>query len=185
MKTLTTATVDSPVGSITVLADGEALVGLEFTDRAKRLSALHEHLAAALGKFDVGPAPDPAGAVSRLERYFAGDMGALVEQNVAMHGTDFEKKVWRALCEIAAGETHSYKEIAAAVGSPRAVRAVGAANGHTPVALFVPCHRVVASDGSLHGYGGGLDKKRWLLDHERAHASPTSAARGKQLHFSL
>jgi len=170
MKKLETAQLASPIGEIAVFADGEALVGLEFVDAVERTSAVKKHLERALGPLEYEETKDPAGAITRLKRFFAGDVGALDEQEVAMHGTAFELKVWSALREIKAGEARSYGEVAQAIGSPRAVRAVGAANGHNPIALFVPCHRVIASDGSLHGYGGGLPRKRWLLDHERAHA---------------
>jgi methylated-DNA-[protein]-cysteine S-methyltransferase len=110
---------------------------------------------------------DPIGARSRLEAYFAGELDALDAVSVDPHGTPFQLTVWRALRTIRAGATRSYGEIARAVGQPRAVRAVGAANGQNPVALFIPCHRVIGADGSLTGYGGGLDRKRWLLQHER------------------
>jgi methylated-DNA-[protein]-cysteine S-methyltransferase len=170
MKTLTTARFVSPIGEIAVFADGDALVGLEFADAEARTSELLRHLGRALGPFELEKVEDPAGAVERLERFFGGEVAALGEQPVRMHGTSFEQKVWRALREIPAGETKSYGEVARAVGSPKAVRAVGAANGHNPVALFVPCHRVIAADGTLHGYGGGLHRKRWLLNHEKAHA---------------
>jgi methylated-DNA-[protein]-cysteine S-methyltransferase len=184
MKTLTTATLASPIGAITVIADADALVGLEFADKVDRVGALREHLTRALGPLKIEAHADPAGAASRLKLYFKGEVGALEHQKTALHGTPFEQKVWRALLEIPVGHVRSYKEIAEAIGSPKAVRAVGAANGHNPVALFVPCHRVVAADGALHGYGGGLERKRWLLEHERAH-TPATAARSKQLHFAL
>ena len=107
-------------------------------------------------------------AVARLERYFAGDLAALEEQRVLPHGTAFQRRVWTALRAIPAGTTLGYGELAARLGSPNSSRAVGAANGANPVSLFVPCHRVIAADGSLHGYGGGLERKRWLLAHEGA-----------------
>lgn len=101
-----------------------------------------------------------------LERYFAGDHGAIDTVAVELNGTDFQKRVWQALRRIPCGSTVSYAELARRVGEPAAVRAVGAANGANPVAVVVPCHRVIGSDGSLTGYGGGLERKRWLLAHE-------------------
>jgi methylated-DNA-[protein]-cysteine S-methyltransferase len=123
---------------------------------------------------DHGEAP-PAGAddtelpdVKRaLERYFAGDLGALSALTTAAEGTDYQRRVWRRLRDIPAGQTRSYEQIARALGDTSA-RAVGAANGRNPVALVVPCHRVIGSDGALTGYAGGLERKRWLLEHEGA-----------------
>ena len=133
-----------------------------------------EHVRAAVqtgpGAFELRTTNDPAGAAARLDEYFRGDLGALDRQPVELHGTPFQLAVWGALCEIPAGRTWSYGELAAHIGAPNACRAVGAANGSNPVALFVPCHRVIASDGTLHGYGGGLDRKQWLLAHEGAGA---------------
>src|SRR4029079_15469667 len=87
---------------------------------------------------------------------------------LSLHGTDFQLRVWHALCEIPFGQTISYAELARRLGKPQAMRAVGAANGRNPVSIIVPCHRVVGSTGSLTGFGGGLPRKRWLLDHEGA-----------------
>lgn len=101
-----------------------------------------------------------------LQAYFDG-VAAAVDLPLDMHGAPFEKRVWRALLEIPAGRTASYGEIAKRLGSPSASRAVGLANGSNPIAIVVPCHRVIGSNGSLVGYGGGLDRKTWLIDHER------------------
>jgi methylated-DNA-[protein]-cysteine S-methyltransferase len=177
MKRLQTAQVASPIGELVVYADGGALVGLEFAGAGRRASGLRARLERALGPLEIEPAEDPAGAVARLARFFAGEVAALDEQPVRMHGTAFEEKVWQALRRIPAGQTRSYGEVAREIGAPRAVRAVGAANGHNPIALFVPCHRVVAANGALHGYGGGLHRKRWLLDHEEAHAPAARSPR--------
>ena len=165
---LDTHTLESPVGLLTLFANGDALVGLEFSDRTARVSGLEAHLARALGPFDRREARDPAGAATRLAAYFAGDLTALDAQPVEMHGTPFQREVWAALRTIPVGRTWSYGELATRVGRPNAQRAVGTANGANPVALFVPCHRVIASNGALHGYGGGLERKAWLLGHEGA-----------------
>ncbi|MBX9614605.1 MAG: methylated-DNA--[protein]-cysteine S-methyltransferase [Caulobacteraceae bacterium] len=120
----------------------------------------------APGAVLVGGRNEPArGAV---EAWFAGDLGALDGLVVKTGGTAFQTAVWAALRAIPAGETRSYGQLAAAVGSPKAVRAAGLANGQNPVALIVPCHRVIGANGSLTGYAGGLERKRWLLAHEGA-----------------
>ena len=101
-----------------------------------------------------------------LDAYFAGELGRLDEISWRTAGTEFQRSVWQALTRIPVGETRSYGELAAAIGRPKAVRAVGAANGANPVSIVVPCHRVIGADGSLTGYGGGLPLKRKLLEHE-------------------
>lgn len=110
-------------------------------------------------------------AREQLKGYFEGRLRAF-DLPFALEGTEFQRLVWAALCEIPYGETASYGEIARRIGRPRAVRAVGGANHNNPLAIVVPCHRVIGSDGRLVGYGGGLDVKQWLLDHERRHALP-------------
>jgi O-6-methylguanine DNA methyltransferase len=164
--TLHRAEVGTPLGPVLLLAHGGKLVGLEFLDRPKRCAALRSQLARLLGEFTEQPARDAAGAAARLRRYFKGDPGALAAQPVASHGTAFQRAVWRALVRIPAGRTLSYAAVARKIGRPTATRAVAAANAANPVALFVPCHRVIASDGTTHGYGGGIERKRWLLAHE-------------------
>src|SRR5215207_9029646 len=109
---------------------------------------------------------DPAGAVSALDSYFGGDLGALDALPVDCLGTPFQQRVWSELRKVGAGRTASYLDIARAIGSAASTRAVGAANGANPVAIVVPCHRIIGTSGSLVGYGGGLERKRWLLQHE-------------------
>ena len=164
--TIETAVVQTPLGPVTLYARGGALVGLEFTDRAARRAALERRLRRHLGRFELREVRDPAGARSALEAYFAGDPHALSGQLVELHGTPFQLAVWRELRCIPPGRTLSYAALAARVARPRAVRAVGQANGSNPVSLFVPCHRVIAADGGLGGYGGGLARKRRLLELE-------------------
>jgi len=101
-----------------------------------------------------------------LGRYFDGDLAVLDTIPVELNGTAFQKQVWQALRRIPSGSTISYAELARRIGNPSAIRAVGTANGANPVAVIVPCHRVIGSDGGLTGYGGGLDRKQWLLTHE-------------------
>jgi methylated-DNA-[protein]-cysteine S-methyltransferase len=122
-----------------------------------------------MGERRAGSRPHPilARAGEQLNEYFAGRRQSF-DLPLAARGTGFQQSVWRALTDIPYGVTRSYREIAEAVGSPRAFRAVGAANGRNPIAVIVPCHRVIGADGSLTGFGGGLERKRWLLEHERA-----------------
>lgn len=148
--------VDSPVGPLTLVAEEGALAGLY----------LHEqrHLPSA-GFGDVDDAVLPA-VREQLAAYFARELDRF-DVPLATAGTPFQRQVWSALRAVPYGSTCTYGELAAAVGRPTAVRAVGAANGRNPVCIIVPCHRVVGADGSLTGYAGGLERKRQLLDLER------------------
>ncbi len=116
--------------------------------------------------------PEPGRAPSEIKRllrsYFDGDLGALADIEWRTGGTPFQRRVWQGLTTIRPGETASYGGLAARLKCPRAVRAVGAANGANPISVVVPCHRVIGADGSLTGYGGGLERKKWLLRHEGA-----------------
>jgi methylated-DNA-[protein]-cysteine S-methyltransferase len=159
-----TVTVSTPAGAFWLAARSGALVAAGFADSAPRLLA---RLEARLGPLELHEAGDPAGAVSALGRYLAGEREALEPVPVDFGGTDFQRDVWAALREIPQGTTITYAQLASRVGRPRAVRAVGSANGANPVSLFVPCHRVVGKDG-LRGYAGGVDRKAWLLAHEKA-----------------
>lgn len=107
-------------------------------------------------------------AMRAMQAYWDGDLTAINGVQTATGGTAFQQEVWAALRSIPAGETLSYRDLALRIGRPKAVRAVGLANGSNPVSIVVPCHRVIGADGSLTGYGGGLDRKRWLLQHEGA-----------------
>ncbi len=162
---LKAGTVRSPVGEIFFVVKDEALCGLVFEDFRDELVA---ELRRRYGDFELVAARDPAGVATRLRRYLAGELRALDDISVETGGTPFQRAVWQALRDVPAGETRSYADLARAVGAPRAVRAVGAANGKNPVSLVLPCHRNIASDGTLCGYGGGLERKRWLLVHEGA-----------------
>ncbi|MBI2261327.1 MAG: methylated-DNA--[protein]-cysteine S-methyltransferase [Caulobacterales bacterium] len=113
----------------------------------------------------------PGAIRSAVEAWFGGDLTALDGLKVRTNGTDFQHAVWAALRAIPAGETRTYGQLAAAIGSPKAVRAAGLANGQNPIAVIVPCHRVIGADGALTGYAGGLERKRWLLAHEGARAA--------------
>ena len=176
-----TRTVSSPLGPLTLWALEDQLVGLEFSRERHRVSSLAAALEREFGVSSAREGRDPAGAAARLEAFFAGDLTQLDAQPVRLGGTEFQKKAWEALRRIPAGETRSYAQQAAAIGQPAAVRAIGAANGANRIALFVPCHRVIASGGGPGGYGGGLPAKRWLLRHEGA----LDVTRWNQAEFEL
>jgi len=165
--------IDSPVGRLHlyVMPSNGALCALEFDSGSRRPHAgTPASLRARFETVEVEHRDDPGGYSSRLHAYFDGDMAVLDSIPVELHGTDFQKTVWKALRRLRAGETTSYGALALAIGRAGASRAVGLANGSNPAAIVVPCHRVIGANGTLTGYGGGLDRKRWLLDHERAHA---------------
>jgi methylated-DNA-[protein]-cysteine S-methyltransferase len=153
----------SPIGPLTIAARDERVCALRFGDEQQALTAALKHRDPSL---DIAKNRDPGGAVGALRSYFSGKIDALDDIAVDMDGTAFQKQVWAALRTVRAGRTASYMDIARAIGMPSAVRAVGAANGANPVAVIVPCHRIIGSSGSLTGYGGGLPRKRWLLEHE-------------------
>jgi methylated-DNA-[protein]-cysteine S-methyltransferase len=157
--------VASPVGPITVVAYDRALVAVDFGEPDERLWRL---LRGRFGPVEPVPAADPLGACSALRAYLAGRLDALDDLPVDTGGTPVQARVWAALRTIPPGHTWSYKALAERIGRPGAVRAVGLANGANPVGIVVPCHRVIGADGSLTGYGGGLSRKRWLLEHEGA-----------------
>ena len=154
----------SPIGTILLVSDGKSIRALDFGDYEERMLRL---LRAHYGEVELTPAETPARFRKAIEAYFKGDLNALESLPVETAGTGFQRTVWKALREIPAGTTRSYGELAARIGKPKASRAVGLANGSNPVGIIVPCHRVIGADGSLTGYGGGLERKRWLLDHER------------------
>ena len=151
------------------LDSGDGLCALEFTGPDRRLARLEARLRRWFPPHEVVDRDTPTIARARawLDTYFAGTSADIAGLPIDMRGAAFEKDVWRALCAIPPGGTTSYGAIARALGSAGASRAVGAANGANPIAIIVPCHRVIGSSGSLVGYGGGLDRKIWLLDHER------------------
>jgi len=151
----------SPIGPLTVVAEDGRLLALYMDSQQHRPA--DESLGTA-----GDPAAEPfAAAAEQLAAYFAGRLTAF-DLPLAPAGTEFQRSVWAALQTIPYGETWSYAQLAEKVGNPSAVRAVGMANGRNPIALVIPCHRVIGSDGSLTGYGGGLERKRFLLDLESA-----------------
>jgi methylated-DNA-[protein]-cysteine S-methyltransferase len=163
--------IETPIGELLLVADDagrvRAIDWADYESRMLRLLALH------YGKngFRLDPAHSPNGRRDTINRYFAGDIGAIDEIPVQTAGTAFQRSVWNELRKIRAGAPVSYGKLALQIARPQAVRAVGLANGANPIGIVVPCHRVIGANGSLTGYGGGLERKRWLLDHERKHVN--------------
>ena len=153
-------TIDSPIGLLTLAGRGSVLTNLRMVDQTYEPSR-------------AGWSPDPRSfddAVGQLTAYFAGELTDF-DIELDLRGTEFQQRVWKALLTIPYGETRSYGEIAEQIGAPGSARAVGWANGHNPIAIVIPCHRVIGASGSLTGYGGGLDRKRRLLELEKKRAS--------------
>jgi methylated-DNA-[protein]-cysteine S-methyltransferase len=166
-QTLRLDHLDTPLGRLAIVADQDGrLCAVGWVDA-------HARMARELGgrgarrPSAMAPEPNPGGLTAAIRAYFEGQLGAIDRLPVAPRGTEFQRAVWDALREIPCGETRSYADLARRIGRPTAVRAVGLANGANPVGIVVPCHRVIGSDGSLTGYGGGVERKRWLLSHER------------------
>ncbi|MGA7411981.1 MAG: methylated-DNA--[protein]-cysteine S-methyltransferase [Bryobacteraceae bacterium] len=162
----------TPIGRLLIVCDGEGrLLAIDWEDHEFRMKEL-------LGRyypegFHLFPAENPSGLTAALNAYMAGDISAIECLPVEAAGTPFQRTVWKALRSIPAGETITYTQLAQRVGKPAAVRAAGAANGANPVSIVVPCHRVIGSNSALTGYGGGLERKRWLLNHEASYARLT------------
>ena len=158
--------IQGPLGEMIVGTDQEdALRILDFADYEARMLKLLDRQYGK-GKVVLEEALKASEAGRALARYFKGDLGAIERVEVANGGTDFQRKVWKALRGIPAGHTTSYGALAKKLGLTNAARAVGLANGANPIAVVVPCHRVIGADGSLTGYGGGMRRKEWLLKHE-------------------
>jgi methylated-DNA-[protein]-cysteine S-methyltransferase len=157
------ATIESPLGKLTAAAHGPRVCLVHFGPES---TSVRSSLQSWYPDAEIAATANPGGVVDVLRRYFEGDLESLDDIEVELNGTSFQKNVWLALRSVRAGTTMSYSQLAKQVGSPAAVRAVGAANGANPVAVVLPCHRIIGSNGSLTGYGGGLHRKRWLLDHE-------------------
>jgi methylated-DNA-[protein]-cysteine S-methyltransferase len=165
----------TPIGIALIITDAEgalrALDWEEYEPRMRQLLRLH------YGAAVLVDARAPKNVRAALTAYFAGDLDRLASIPWRVAGTPFQRKVWTALRTIPAGTTLSYGSLAARLDVPKAVRAVGHANGANPISVVVPCHRVIGANGSLTGYGGGLDRKRWLLEHEGFELKPTSKLR--------
>ena len=157
--------IETPIGPLVLLAREGILLMLEFEDADPRIE---REMRTRFRGEGPQPAADPFGIVSRIRAYFAGELSAIDDIETDGGGTDFQRKVWAELRRIPTGVTISYAELARRLGDTKATRAVGTANGRNPIAIVVPCHRVIGADGSLTGYGGGVDRKRWMLVHEGA-----------------
>jgi methylated-DNA-[protein]-cysteine S-methyltransferase len=151
-------TIDSPIGRLLLGTDGEALIRIDMDVPSRPPRALEGWTSDA----SAGPLPE---AARQLAEYFNGRRRAF-DLALRLEGTEFQRRAWRCLMEIPYGETRSYGEQAKRIGNPNASRAVGLANGRNPIPIVVPCHRVIGADGSLTGFGGGIERKRWLLEHE-------------------
>jgi methylated-DNA-[protein]-cysteine S-methyltransferase len=158
----------SPLATLLVITDEEGnLRALDFADNELRIRRMLSELYGDY-KLEKGEASE---SIKRaLDAYFDGNLDALDDIRIATDGTPFQRTVWKALRKIKSGTTKSDGQLAASIGRPTASRAVGAANGSNPISIVVPCHRVIGSNGTLTGYGGGLPRKQWLLDHERQHS---------------
>jgi methylated-DNA-[protein]-cysteine S-methyltransferase len=163
MKELQFDCIDSPIGSIVLVVDEGQLCVLDYADYEPRMMKL---LWRRYGEVHLERVSNPCGFSKRISDYLAGDYACLDAIPVSTGGTAFQREVWRALRSIPVGETRTYAELAAQVGRPTAYRAVGATNALNPVAIVLPCHRVIGASSALTGYAGGLERKRWLLQHE-------------------
>lgn len=159
--------VETPVGTMDCIVDVDGAVMVFDFMREDGMSNGRRKLSPDLDlRLDADDARFEA-VLAQVKAYFAGELEAF-DLNFAPHGTAFQKLVWQALCRIPFGQTRTYGELAHDLGKPTASRAVGAANGQNPVAVLIPCHRVIGSNGKLTGYAGGMENKRWLLRHEGA-----------------
>lgn len=163
MTTIEVLTCATPAGRIIVAVRDGAVCALSFSTRKAQL---RQRLERRFGAVKFVARRESGNLLAQLRRWFAGDTTALKELPVDVAGTPFQAAVWKALRRIPAGTTITYRELAQRVGRPTAVRAVASANAQNPVSLLIPCHRVIGSDGRLHGYAGGLDRKAWLLSFE-------------------
>jgi methylated-DNA-[protein]-cysteine S-methyltransferase len=159
----------SPLSSILLVTDdARVLRAVDFADYESRMNRF---LRVHYGNYELEKGSAPISVIEAFDAYFEGELNALDHLPTETAGTPFQREVWQALRRIQPGTTKSYGEIAAEIGHPQASRAVGAANGSNPIAIVVPCHRVIGANGKLTGYGGGMTRKQWLLNHERKFAS--------------
>lgn len=163
----------SPLASILLVTDESGV--LRAVDFANYESRMHRLLHTHYGSYLLENGSAPISIIEAFDAYFEGKLNALDYLPTETAGTPFQREVWQALRSIEPGTTKSYGEIAAEIGHPQASRAVGAANGSNPIAIVVPCHRVIGANGTLTGYGGGLSRKQWLLDHERKFTTAPNA----------
>jgi methylated-DNA-[protein]-cysteine S-methyltransferase len=170
-ESLFVAQLESPIGAMLVVHDAaQCLRVLDFQDYESRMHRLLRLHYGQVGEdFSLQAAAAPRATRDALQRYFSGDLAAIESIPTTTGGTEFQRDVWAALRRIPVGTTVSYGALARQLSCPKAVRAVGLANGANPISIVVPCHRVIGADASLTGYGGGIERKRWLLSHEGIH----------------
>jgi methylated-DNA-[protein]-cysteine S-methyltransferase len=155
--------INSAIGTVFIVSDGKSLCAIDFSDYEDRMRKL---LSQRYDEYELVAQSNPQGFSDRLQAYFDRDFTALNDLPVNPGGTEFQQKVWQALRSIPVGKTWTYGELAKHLGKPTASRAVGMANSLNPIGIVLPCHRVVGANGKLTGYAGGLERKRWLLEHE-------------------
>ena len=180
---LLTDRIDTPIGEMLIIADHDGnLRAVDWSDHNPRAE---DFLRIHYGKkgFTLTPADNPGRLSQAIRNYFAGDLTAIDNLPTKTNGTPFQTQVWQALREIPCGTTVSYATLATRIGRPTAVRAVGLANGSNPIGVIVPCHCVIGSNGSLTGYGGGLSRKQWLLEHESQRQGLFSSANPTDRHL--
>lgn len=167
--------ISSPIGVLLLVSSSKGLCRVAFGTLAENQDELQQWAARWYGEYELQEqASRLSPVVQQLEQYFRGERSSFAGE-LDLQGTDFQKKVWTALCTIPYGETASYKDIAEVIQSPKAVRAVGGANNKNPIPVLIPCHRIIGANGDLVGYGGGLDVKVKLLELERPTAHPESS----------
>lgn len=156
----------TPIGKLVVVTDAAGrLRAVDWTDHEARMQGLLRSQYRGLA-IRLRPVRNPGGAADAFAAYFAGELAAIDDLAVETGGTDFQRSVWQALRRVPCGQTITYRTLAERAGRPAAIRAAGHANGSNPISIAVPCHRVIGTDGTLTGYGGGIERKRWLLKHE-------------------
>ena len=164
MKRLHLTAYRSPIGKMDIVLDGETLVGLEFSDNPQRLCG---QLSRRYGDFELHRWNEPTPVHAALDVYFSRGGDPFRGLNLEPGGTAFQRSIWGELRRTRFGSTIDYTTLARRVGNPRAVRAAASSNARNPIAIAVPCHRVIGRDGTLRGYAGGIERKRWLIDHEQ------------------
>ncbi|WP_119391846.1 methylated-DNA--[protein]-cysteine S-methyltransferase [Taklimakanibacter lacteus] len=163
MSTILTDHIETPIGPMLLMVEDDVMIGLEFDDQPERYM---KDLRRRYPELAMKEIANPCGFSDHLRAYYQGDLGAVDGLPTKGGGTPFQERVWAELRRIPASTTISYGELAGRLGDENAMRAVGLANGRNPISVVVPCHRVIGSDGTLTGYGGGLPRKTWLLNHE-------------------
>ena len=165
MKTLESDIYKSPIGEILIIGDKDQLVLMDFNDCQDRIAKL---LKRRFGQYSLLKNPNLLGMQDKLDAYFNKDWESFNRVSLETKGTEFQQTVWQELQRIPIGTTYSYDKLANEIRNPKAVRAVASANANNPIAIIIPCHRVIGKNGSMRGYAGGIDRKVWLLRHEGA-----------------